>query len=101
GCFIGRPGMLKSPAMNEALRHIHRLEGEAAKENEIAQQAYAAGLSVFKLRKEVAIATEKKRVKKAGEQKIDITLTSVDRPRSLYPFATARMIAAMSRWASC
>ena len=44
GMFIGRPGALKSPAMPEALKHIHHLEAEAAKENEIAQQAYAAGI---------------------------------------------------------
>ena len=37
GAFIGRPGMLKSPAMAEALKPIHRLEAEAAKEHEIAQ----------------------------------------------------------------
>ena len=42
GVFIGRPGMLKIPAMSEALKPIHRLEAEAARENEIAQQAYAA-----------------------------------------------------------
>jgi hypothetical protein len=53
GAFIGRPGMLKSPAMGEALKPIHRLEAEAAKEHEIARQAYDAGLDVFKLRKEV------------------------------------------------
>jgi putative DNA primase/helicase len=45
--------MLKSPAMGEALKPLHRLEAEAAKENEIAQQAYAAGLDAYKLRKEV------------------------------------------------
>ncbi len=54
GMFIGRPGMLKSPAMSEALKPIHRLEAEAAKENEIAQQAYAAGLDAYKLRRDVA-----------------------------------------------
>ncbi|HWW33798.1 MAG TPA: DUF3987 domain-containing protein, partial [Xanthobacteraceae bacterium] len=32
GGFIGRPGMLKSPAMQEALKPLHRLEAEAAKE---------------------------------------------------------------------
>jgi Protein of unknown function (DUF3987) len=37
GGFIGRPGMLKSPAMQEALKPLHRLETEAAKENEVAQ----------------------------------------------------------------
>ena len=31
GCFIGRPGMLKSPAMMEALKPLHHLEAKAAK----------------------------------------------------------------------
>jgi Protein of unknown function (DUF3987) len=31
GAFIGRPGMLQSPAMGEALKPIHHLEAEAAK----------------------------------------------------------------------
>jgi hypothetical protein len=64
GCFIGRPGMLKSPAMGEALKPIHHLEAEAAKENEIAQEAYTAGLSAYKLRQQVKITLEKKHLKK-------------------------------------
>ena len=39
GCFIGRPGALKSPAMGEALKPIHRLEADAAKDNQVAQEA--------------------------------------------------------------
>ena len=34
GGFVGRPGMLKSPAMQEALKPLHRLEVEAVKNNE-------------------------------------------------------------------
>ena len=64
GAFIGPPGMLKSPAMNEALRPIHRLEAEAIRNNEIAQQAYAAGLDAFRLRKQVATALAKEELKK-------------------------------------
>ena len=64
GAFIGPPGMLKSPAMNEALRPIHRLEAEAVRNNEIAQQAYAAGLDAFRLRKQVATALAKEELKK-------------------------------------
>ena len=64
GLFIGRPGWLKSPAMGEALKPIHRLEAEAAKENQTAQEAYLTGLSAFKLRKEVAISLKKKEMKK-------------------------------------
>jgi Protein of unknown function (DUF3987) len=64
GAFIGPPGMLKSPAMNEALRPIHRLEAEAVRNNEIAEQAYAAGLDAFRLRKQVATALAKEELKK-------------------------------------
>jgi len=87
GCFIGRPGMLKSPAMNEALKPIHRLEAEAAKENEIAQQAYAHGLSAYKIRKEVAIALEKGRLKKekAEREKLEIDLGIGEAPTEPVP----------------
>ena len=64
GAFIGPPGMLKSPAMNEALRPNHRLEAEAVRNNEIAQQAYSAGLDAFRLRKQVATALAKEELKK-------------------------------------
>src|SRR5262249_39910821 len=64
GAFIGRPGMLKSPAMGEALKPIHHLEAEAAKENEVAQQAYAAGLNAYKLKQQVRIALEKEALRK-------------------------------------
>jgi putative DNA primase/helicase len=64
GCFIGRPGMLKSPAMAEALKPLHHLEAEAAKDNEIAQQAYEAGLNAHKLRQQVKLSLEKEALKK-------------------------------------
>ena len=64
GAFIGPPGMLKSPAMNEALRPLHRLEAEAIRNHEIAQQAYAVGLDAFRLRKQVATALAKEGLKR-------------------------------------
>ena len=69
GAFIGRPGMLKSPAMGEALKPIHRLEAEAAKDNEIAREAYAAGLDAFKLRKQVNAGLMKEALKKSKDGK--------------------------------
>jgi Protein of unknown function (DUF3987) len=72
GAFIGRPGMLKSPAMGEALKPIHRLEAEAAKENEIAQQAYAAGLDAYNLRREVNKALVRGKLKKNRDAEIDL-----------------------------
>jgi Protein of unknown function (DUF3987) len=72
GGFIGRPGMLKSPAMGEALRPIHRLEAEAAKENEIEQQAYAAGLDAYKLRREVNKRLVREKLKENKDSEIDL-----------------------------
>jgi Protein of unknown function (DUF3987) len=65
GAFIGRPGMLKSPAMGEALKPIHHLETEAAKNNEVAQLAYKAGLNEYTLRKQVKASLEREALKEA------------------------------------
>ena len=82
GGFIGRPGMLKSPAMQEALKPLHRLEAEAAKDNEIAMEAYAAGLSAFKVRQQVKIALEKEALKRDKSGKIeDIRFELGDEPK--------------------
>jgi uncharacterized protein DUF3987 len=71
GGYIGRPGMLKSPAMGEALKPIHRLEAEAAKENEIAHQAYAAGLDAYKLRTQVNKMLVREKLKASKDTEID------------------------------
>jgi len=46
GAFIGRPGLLKSPAMNEALRPLHRLEAEAAKKTKSHNKPMQRGLTL-------------------------------------------------------
>jgi hypothetical protein len=74
GGFIGRPGMLKSPAMGEALKPLHHLEAEAAKENEIAQQAYGDGLSAYKLRQQVKLSLEKEALKKNPKGHVGIEM---------------------------
>ena len=52
GCIVGRPGAMKSPAMDEALKPLHRLEAEARKANEAAAKDYEIEIETFKLRKE-------------------------------------------------
>jgi putative DNA primase/helicase len=74
GAFIGRPGMLKTPAMREALKPIHRLEAEAAKDNEVGWQAYAAAINIFKVRKQVADQLAKKKLKKDADGPVDFRL---------------------------
>jgi Protein of unknown function (DUF3987) len=48
GCIVGRPGMMKSPALGEALKPLYRLEAEARRSNDEARKAYAASLEAHK-----------------------------------------------------
>jgi Protein of unknown function (DUF3987) len=66
--FIGQPGMLKSPAMLAALAPLHHLEAEAAKENQIAREAYEANLNTFKLRAQVKASLAKAALKNKGKE---------------------------------
>jgi Protein of unknown function (DUF3987) len=85
GMFIGRPGMLKSPAMGEALKPIHRLEAEAAKENEIAQQAYAVGMDAYELRKQVNKALARNELKESKNKNAKIELDFGEKPKAPTP----------------
>ena len=68
GAFVGRPGMAKSPAMMEALKPLHHPEREAAKNNEVAREAYEADMSAYKLRETVKIQLEKAALKKSKHE---------------------------------
>jgi Protein of unknown function (DUF3987)/Bifunctional DNA primase/polymerase, N-terminal len=52
GC--GRPGLLKSPALNEALKPLRRLETEALQQNGTEKKDYEARLELHKLQKDEA-----------------------------------------------
>jgi hypothetical protein len=54
GCIVGRPGMLKSPAMREAMKPLNRLEVKARESNECVRRDYDARLELYKIRKEDA-----------------------------------------------
>ena len=54
GCIVGRPGAMKSPAMSEALKPLHRLEKSAREDFATAQAGHAREAELFKLRKEAA-----------------------------------------------
>ena len=59
-CIVGRPGDLKSPAIGEALKPLHRLEVEARKTFDGDLEAYAKDLQLWKLRRDAAEAKAKK-----------------------------------------
>lgn len=54
GCVVARPGCMKSPAANEALSPIKRLEAIAADANQAALAEFKASESLYKLEREAA-----------------------------------------------
>jgi uncharacterized protein DUF3987 len=76
GAFIGKPGMLKSPAMMEALKPLHYLEAEAAKAYAEAVEAHKIELAEFKLHRSVKESVLKEELKKRVVEKV-VSLTDV------------------------
>ena len=66
----GRPGMLKSPAMMEALKPLHHLEAEAAKAHTKALVDHQGALAEFKLHKSVKESILKEQLKKKVAEKV-------------------------------
>jgi Protein of unknown function (DUF3987) len=79
GCIVGRPGMMKSPAMAEALKPLHRLEAEAQKSNDEARKDHAAALEAHKLRVDVARTAAKKALGQGGNP---IEILRLDEPEA-------------------
>ena len=96
GGFIGRPGMLKSPSMGEALKPLHHLEAEAAKDNEVTQQAYEVGLSAYKVRQQVKLSLEKDALRKNRNGPAGVEVTWASRQKSRRTSAMSPTIAVMS-----
>jgi putative DNA primase/helicase len=59
-CIVGRPGDLKSPAIGEALKPLHRLEVDARKAFDADVEAYEKDLQLWKLRRDAAEAKAKR-----------------------------------------
>jgi len=69
GAFIGKPGLLKSPAMMEALKPLHHLEAEAAKAHAQALIDHQAALAEFKLQKSVKESVLKDQLKNTSRRR--------------------------------
>jgi Protein of unknown function (DUF3987) len=80
GCIVGRPGALKSPAMLEALRPLHRLEAEARKANEGAAKEHDLQVEFNKLRREDA--TKKVRKELASAAPADLAVDNPEAPKA-------------------
>ena len=77
GCIVGRPGMLKSPAMVEALKPLNRLEGKARESHEVARKDYEARRELYKIQKEEA---QKEARKSRAADHRDLMLSEPEEP---------------------
>ena len=82
GCIVGRPGTMKSPAMQQALAPLHRLEAEARKENEAAAHSYAVELEAYKLRKEDSAKKARTALKGGGDIGGLLDIAAPDEPKT-------------------
>jgi hypothetical protein len=81
GAIVGRPGALKSPAMLEALRPLHRLEAEARKDNEAQAKEYDLQLDFNKLRREDAVKKARKQLASAAPADLAVNDPEVPKER--------------------
>jgi Protein of unknown function (DUF3987) len=86
-CIIGRPGLLKSPAMAEAMKPLHRMEAEARKANEEDRKQCGAEMIIFKIREDSAKAAAKK-VAEKGLEPIMPELAAPEEPKARRYIAT-------------
>ncbi|MBL1264522.1 YfjI family protein [Candidatus Methylomicrobium oryzae] len=75
GLVVGRPGVLKSPAMEAALSPLKRLAAEATKAHEAEMADYKARATLFKLQQESAAADVKKKLAKGGATEMELLCT--------------------------
>jgi hypothetical protein len=93
GMIVGRPGVMKSPAMTEALAPLKRLEAKAREEHQAKLQAHQAAVQVYELQ----IAAAKSHAK--TQLKSDITATgSIQLPQEPTPPRPKRFIASDSTY---
>ena len=79
-CIVGRPGDLKSPAIGEALKPLHRLEAEARKTFDGDLEAHAKDLQLWKLRRDAAEAKAKKDLRTNPDATIQFDISEPPEP---------------------
>jgi len=73
GCIVGRPGVLKSPAMREALKPLKYLDTKAREANNTLRKDYETQVEMNKLRKDDLIKKARKNLA-AGQSVPDISV---------------------------
>lgn len=92
GCLIGRPSELKSPAMAEALKPLRKLEAEAAKEFEQAEQLHVADIQLANLNAKDVEARAKKAVKAGNQELAHALLLEAEQAKPEEPTRTRHIV---------
>jgi DNA primase len=80
GCVVGRPGLLKSPAINEALKPLHRLEIKAREAHDAEAAEYDKEHRVWKLRRDAAEQRAKAALKKTPSAVVEFDVREPEEP---------------------
>lgn len=67
GCIVGRPSVLKSPALAEATSPLGRMEAEARSEHKQAEKEHNIAVAMAEMRQEAAKKAAKAAMKKGNE----------------------------------
>jgi Protein of unknown function (DUF3987) len=79
-CAVGRPGAMKTPAIGEALKPLHRLEVKAREKYDAEAADYGKALSEWKLRMDAAEAKARADLKKNPEAKVSFDIAEPPAP---------------------
>jgi len=79
-CIVGRPGLMKSPAINEALKPLHRLEIKAREAHDVDAAGYEKEHQLWKLRKDAAEQKAKSDLKKNPNASVAFDLPEPEEP---------------------
>ena len=80
GCIVGRPGSMKSPAINEALKPLHRLEIKAREAHDLDLAEHEKAKAVWKLRRDAAESRASAALKKDPSASVNFDLAEPEDP---------------------
>ena len=81
GCIIGKPGVLKSPAVEEAIKPLKRLEAKAREAQAEIDRQHALQVEAFRIRKEEAGKSARNAAKAGGDIAAALDVAAPDEPK--------------------
>ena len=81
GCIIGKPGVLKSPAVEEAIKPLKRLEAKAREAQAEIDRQHALQVEAYRIRKEEAGKSARNAAKIGGDIAAALDVAAPDEPK--------------------